>query len=450
MGEQEHTAEGGAPRGFRGGGGNGKGHGGNGKGQASRKRRSSYNALALVEHVERRANWVGEIRFNQLAERIEVRNPPWPIAPAWYGNGDALVSADGWRPLTDADLREAMLHLQANGVGWVKVGNVLELLAILGDRALHHPVRVYLRRLIWDGTARVHRLFTHYIPAQLPTDPKRRARLVEYLEAIGPRFLVGAVARAEQPGCKVDNMISLVGPQGRHKSTSIEALCPTTDLFAEETSCDLDNRDVKLSLSSKWFIEFSEGAVLGAEIRRLKGFLTRKVDTLRLPYGRLIINKPRQSIFVLTTNLLRLKDTTGNRRYWPIQIADNAINIDAIIADRDELWGEAATLFADGYQWWLTPELEALAAEQQARYADAPDPTTDLVRDWVAGKDGFPLTDVLQKALGLSKPEILRGGGKINREVTDALHELGYESYLNNERGRDRGKRLWGLAERPV
>ena len=245
-------------------------------------------------------------------------------------------------------------------------------------------------------------------------------------------------------------MISLVGPQGRHKSTSIEALCPTTDLFAEETSCDLDNRDVKLSLSSKWFIEFSEGAVLGAEIRRLKGFLTRKVDTLRLPYGRLIINKPRQSIFVLTTNLLRLKDTTGNRRYWPIQIADNAINIDAIIADRDELWGEAATLFADGYQWWLTPELEALAAEQQARYADAPDPTTDLVRDWVAGKDGFPLTDVLQKALGLSKPEILRGGGKINREVTDALHELGYESYLNNERGRDRGKRLWGLAERPV
>ena len=59
-----------------------------------------------------------------------------------------------------------------------------------------NPVLDYLNRLEWDGVKRVERLFPRYFAG--PDD--------DYTRAIAVCFMVGAVRRQRQPGCKFDTM----------------------------------------------------------------------------------------------------------------------------------------------------------------------------------------------------------------------------------------------------
>jgi hypothetical protein len=408
-------------------------------GPGTRPRRSKgVYTRKLLEHVEMTPTWVTELRFNTMAERIEVRRPPWPIP-------DRLIEPsgrpDGWRSLTDADLLEATVMLQSN-FPTLKVGGTQELLSVVANRNAVHPVRAYLDRLHWDGAPRLHKLFLHYFPARLPRDPELRQDLLRYLEAIGPRFAIGAVARVRSPGCKVDNSVAIVGPQNLGKSSGIRALVPSPELFTDDVGFDLGDKDTKLSLIGVWLVEFAEGAQLGNDERKVKAFLSRQIDRFRLPYGRLMLDKPRQSVLLITSNKLLLRDRTGNRRYWPFE-AGGAVNVDTIVADRDQLWAEAVVLHDHGMPWWLTPELEQIACEQQRWFEPEPDHLVDEIRDWVERHDGFSIDQVLHEALGLTKAEAARSPSFAHR-IADALRDhLGCERARNNKRGPLRNRRLW-------
>jgi predicted P-loop ATPase len=347
----------------------------------------------LVRHIRNTPAWNGTLRFNMLTQNIEICAP----FPPEDGGKQAP------RPLDDPqDILSATMYFQ--NIGFAKAGKtvVWDALTAVAHEHAYHPVRDYLNALQWDGVERIGTLFQRYFNAELPTDPAEQDRLVAYLEHTGIGFMVGAVARVMQPGCKVDNVPVIVGlKQGLLKSTAIRALCHDPDWFSDDISTDLIDRDTKESLAGKWIIELAEIPHIRRETEKMKAFFSRRVDRYRSAYGRASLDHPRQNVFVGTSNDLEFVDVTGNRRFWPFISGD--IDIDAIERDRDDLWAEAAHLYRQGVQWWLRPDIEKIANEQQDAYVDS-DVWEGVIATWIVTHGGAPFTmeDLFAEQTGIT------------------------------------------------
>jgi predicted P-loop ATPase len=106
------------------------------------------------------------------------------------------------------------------------------------------------------------------------------------------------------------------------------------------------------------------------EVGAIKAFISRTHDRFRPPYGKRLVDLPRQCVFAGSVNPEGgyLKDATGGRRFWPVHCT--TINVERLRADRDQLWAEARDRFRAGEPWWLeTRELnDAATKEQDERY----------------------------------------------------------------------------------
>jgi predicted P-loop ATPase len=342
---------------------------------ARAKQKPRRNVLAMANFIDLSKDWDGALRLNLLSEQAEIAFPFPHLTP---------TAARQWRPLTDADILEAMVYFQANGFPNATKGAVSDALMIVARRRAFHPVRNYLNRLKWDGTPRVSQLLVSYFNAALPNDQgNERDRLLSYYEHISACWMVSAVARVTEPGCKVDHTLILLGEQGFNKSQALRALCHDPAWFCDNISANLIDRDTKESLRGKWIVELSEIPHLSKEVELVKAFFTRQIDRYRAAYGRLSEDHARQQVFAGTGNDVEFIDTSGNRRFWPVEITA-PIDVAAIVRDCDQLWAEAVHLFRGGYQWWLPPNIEAIARERQDAFAES-DVLEDKINDWLSG-----------------------------------------------------------------
>jgi len=238
---------------------------------------------------------------------------------------------------------------------------------VVSDRARRnrlHPVRDYLVELVWDGTPRIDEWLITYAGA--PDTP--------YVRAVSRLVLVAAVRRVRTPGVKFDEMPILEGEQGSEKSSALRVLAVRDEWFADDLPLAADTRGQMEATAGKWIVEAGELKGMGrADVTLLKGYLSRQVDQARMAYGRKATIVPRQFVIVGTTNEINgyLRDTTGNRRFWPVRI--QRFDLDRLRSDRDQLWAEAAALEGRGESIRLDPKLySAAAVEQQAREIEDP------------------------------------------------------------------------------
>jgi predicted P-loop ATPase len=159
------------------------------------------------------------------------------------------------------------------------------------------------------------------------------------------RTLVGAVTRAMNPGCEMDTVLVLVGPQGAGKSRFFEHLFgPDNYGLIYEGSGD---KDWRLAMHSVWVAEMGEidGHLRKKDASQVKSIITEATDKFRVPYGRDISSHKRPCILVGTTNQEAfLVDTTGNRRFWVVKV-NKQIDQEVIQRRRNKAW-------AGAYQIW--------------------------------------------------------------------------------------------------
>jgi hypothetical protein len=305
-------------------------------------------------------------RFDELKQRVVFSGDlPWDEG---YG-----------RELTDHTARLARVLLmeqrQRNDYQPSRE-NVTEAVMTLAYAHKFNPVLDYLDGLKWDGVARVERLFSDGFPCGDDA----------YTRAVSRCFMVGAVARQRRPGCKLDTMPVVKGPQGSLKSTGLRDLF-SPDWFSDAELGDLKNKDAALNLQGVWVHEFAELAGLRAgDMDVLKAFMSRATDRYRAPYGRTVDDHPRRVVFAGTVNEGGyLSDPTGGRRFWPLEMAAGSrVDLDWIGANRDQLWAEADALFRTGAGHVLPEALWEAAADRQAGET-VDDPWVDEVSSVLAG-----------------------------------------------------------------
>ena len=300
----------------------------------------------------------------------------------------------------------------------VATGHVHDGVLIVAMNNRFHPVRDYLSGLVWDGTLRIDDWLVTYAGANGDDSTP-----LPYLQAVGSKWLISAVARVFKPGCKVDHMLILEGTQGARKSSLFAALAG--DWFCDDLP-DVNNKDAAIQLAGTWILEIAElDALSRAEATRVKSFLSRSVDKYRPPYGRTAQTFPRQCVFAGTTNGSEyLRDGTGGRRFWPVTAGK--MDIAAVTRDRDQLWAEAVHRFRSGEPWWITDaETVSMAeGEQERRYHS--DPWEAPIAKYVERGEGDPeiaISDILRWGLELSEKDVSPAHTK---RVVTILNRLGF------------------------
>jgi predicted P-loop ATPase len=251
-----------------------------------------------------------------------------------------------------------------------------ETIDMLCARATFHPVRTYLENLRWDGIDRCHTWLSRYCAVED----------AEYARAVGVRWLVGAVQRVMQPGSQMDSMLIFYGKQGLGKSTAANILAG--DWF-------LDNlkplggfgKESEEGLRGKWIVEVAELQGFNrVDMTKIKEFLTRKVDTYRMSYGRRSADFPRQCVFIGTTNESHFLRDDENRRFWAVECKGD-FDLAGLRRDRNQIWAQALTLYKQGHPSYLeTKGLQLTAHEVSKRYT-VTDPWRILVKEYLDGKN---------------------------------------------------------------
>lgn len=279
----------------------------------------------------------------------------------------------------------------------------------------YHPVRQYLDGLRWDGTPRLDAVSETYLGAA-PT-PLARVML--------RRWFISAVARAMEPGCKVDTVLVLVGPQGRQKSSFFRVLAGGP--WFSDSSMTLGDKDSYLNLHAAWIYEWAELESMqrARDVGTVKAFVSSQDDTFRPPYGRATSKFLRSCVIVGTTNDEEfLTDSTGNRRYWPVTVSERIL-LDLLAEHRDQLWAEAVYAYRQKEKWWLDEDEDRSLSDTHEIHVVS-DTWDDELRRFLLGYEGRMVTTNVILSDCLKKP-VERWTRADQMRVAASLTRLGWE-----------------------
>lgn len=320
------------------------------------------NVLIILKHDPALA---GKWYHDEFANRAAVcASLPWEVNPPFP------YRERGWTDADDAGLRNYIEKVYGiNGKD-----RVFDAMAIYALQHRKHKIQEYLTGVTWDGEKRLDTLLTDYFGAE---DTR-------YTRAVIRKTLCAAVARAMDPGCKFDTMLILSGAQGVGKSTFFSILGKQ---WYSDSMMTFEGKDAAELVQGYWIIEAGELTGMNkSEMNTVKQFLSKKEDVYREAYGRRTVAFPRACIIVGTTNDTEfLKDRTGNRRFWPVDLGKQEAKKNVfrdLPVELDQIWAEAYVRWQMGEPLYLIGEAAKAAEEAQESHKEV-SPKEGIIQEFL-------------------------------------------------------------------
>ncbi len=353
-------------------------------------------AAELLEYLRRNA---GDIRLNIFTQQIEINNQVVEGVDRYY------------------------LKLAEHGYK-VSKELAIDCLVQVASEKPYDPVRLYLEHCAANvPPTYIDRLATTYLR---PCDAVLAEPTI-YDEML-KRTLIGAVARAFNPGCKHDTACVLMGDQGAYKSSFWGCLGGP---FFSDALGDISSKDDVMVLHRSWMMEWAElDHITGRRhAGQVKAFLSQAVDLMRVPYGKAVESFPRRGIIVGTTNKTTgfLVDETGNRRFWVIpttKTQQDQIDTASLMLERDAIWSAVVHAYKAGETNRLPAEMEIRVTEENDNYV-IDSPWRSAIEDYLAKRqlvDVLTIEEVLTH--GIKKP-LERQSRADQMQVAAILKDLG-------------------------
>lgn len=327
----------------------------------------------------------GAVRLNRMTGRLEIQKDM-----GWSRAGPAVNDNDMNNILSymarNYDLRADKLCWRAITTAAYENG--------------FHPIREYLEGLEWDGQERIRHALRRFLGA--PED--------ELTYQCMKMFMIGALRRIYEPGCKFEYVLTLVGGQGIGKSTFFRFLALQDKWFTDDLVGFKSSR-IYEKISGHWIIEMSEMlAIMNAKgADEVKSFLSRQSDVYRDPYAVFADDRPRQCVFGATTNRVKCLpfDRTGNRRFLPVLVDEAQAEVHILENEAesrayiDQMWAEAMVLYQSGdyalkFPKDIEKQLNALRREFMAE-----DTNAGMIQMYLDGFEGdyVCVAQIYQEAL---------------------------------------------------
>lgn len=241
------------------------------------------------------------------------------------------------------------------------------------------------------------------------------------------KWLISAVARAYQPGCKADSVVIFQGDQDQGKSAFFRWLVPDPKLFNEDAiKGGKLNDEVVRTAHRIWLAEVAEIDKLFKRscASEIKTFMTLGSEWIRPLYARLPIQLPRHSLMCGTTNQQEfLTDETGNRRYWVIKVLVKTIDIEWLKQNRDGIWSAAVAAYERGDQWWLNAD-ESKELRRQNKQYQLEHPWQGLIEKYLEFSQETSIGEILFEVLRMDYPKSTRAD---QMQVAGILKTLGFQ-----------------------
>lgn len=334
------------------------------------------NILIILENDKQ---VTGKFALNDFSGKIEVsKTLPWEKEPDDSENGQPHRRA--WSDTDSAGLYWFMEH----GYRITNRANIDAATEIYSAKHAFHEIRKYLNHLRWDGKLRLDTLFCDFLGA----DDN------DYTRAVARKGFCAAVARVMTPGCKYDQMPILCGPQGLGKSTLLRKMGLK---WFNDSLRTFEGKEALDMLQGSWIFEIGElDAFRRGDIEHIKNFLSIQSDQYRQAYAHYKREFPRQCVFFGTTNGKEfLTDSTGNRRFWPVDVGrHDHRNVFTELTPEyiDQVWAEAMFYWSMGEALYLTgsiAELALIAQDEHREVSVKEGPIRDFIDreiplDWTA------------------------------------------------------------------
>jgi len=326
--------------------------------------------------VMRNDRHFSKIKFNELTMSGEIHDGQIP------------------RKWTDTDDAQAMYYIEDN-YHFLKEQNYTKAIKILFDERRYHPIRDIIDSLQWDGVSRIESFLNKWMLCEDTPYTREASRLI----------FAGGINRLYRPGCKFDEMIVLIGTnQGEGKSTICRWLALNDQFFSEVTEFE-GQRGIEAT-ESAWICEVGELLALTKtkEQEAVKSYLTRQTEKYRMPYDKHVSERPRQCIFIGTTNKEQfLTDKTGNRRYYPVVVLQSGYKLhDQEDECRDyilQCWAEAKQLFDEGNLPAYANRFILEDVKSKQEEAEEDDYRVGMIEQWLCNKNKVCAAQIWTEAL---------------------------------------------------